>query len=348
MNCIYCNNPIVTRRKGDHIIPQGLGKFTPELRVNHICKECDSRHGNEFERIALRTGMIAVFRSVKGIKSRNNRRQPIHSPSLDKFQGIESQEFAMLNTNKPYETVYIAGSGAVRFANTIVIKKDGALLNSIEIPPTRDIAEMCNFIEAMIPGMTDDLEYELDISEEQMDDVLKELRNRGKKLDEPYRKYHREEFSILKISSILTENHFRFVASTILKGMIYLGYGIDLLRPLIEYVKTGDINNLIYRYIDFQESGMDTRDNPPLKLFYHTFEWRITENSIAITASLLAHKNVNGIRMKLSTKAGNDNAIIIPYGKIIARYGDTQNDGLLEIFHGDHKIEVTGKPRGCC
>lgn len=299
MNCIYCNNPIVTHRKGDHIIPQGLGKFSPDLRVNHTCKDCDSKHGNKFERIALRTGMLSVFRSVKGIKSKNNRKQPIHSPSLDKFQAIESQEFAMVNTNKPHETVYIAGSGAVRFANAIVLKKDGVLLNTIEIHPTRDIAKMCDFIEAMIPERLDDLECELDLSEEQKDEVLNELRNRGRILDEPYRKYLRTEFSILNFSSIITENHFRFVASTVIKGMIYLGYSVILLRPLIEYVKTGDTNNLIYRYVDSHESGMDILDDPPLKLFYHTFEWRLTESVIAITTSLLAHKTVNGLRLKL-------------------------------------------------
>lgn len=285
MICIYCNNTIVSHRKGDHIIPQGLGKFSPDLRVNHICKDCDSRHGNKFERIALRTGMLAVFRSVKGIKSKNNRKQPIHSPSLDKFQAIESQEFAIVNTNKPHETVYIDGSGKVRFANAIVIKKDGVTLNSIEIPPTRDITEICNFIEAIIPKSLDGLECEIDLSEEQKDNILNELRNRGRILDEPYRKYHRAEFSILKFSSIITENHFRFVASTVVKGMIYLGYSVDLLSHLIEYVKNGDTTKLIYKYVDSQESGMDVLDDPPLKLFYHTFEWRLSENSIAITTS---------------------------------------------------------------
>lgn len=339
MNCIYCNNPITGRKTGDHIIPQGLGKFVPDLTVFHICKACDSKHGNRFERIVLRTGILSFFRSIKGIKSKNNKKSPIHSPSLDKFSEIESQEFTISNFTKPDETVYVDGSGVVRFANTIRISKNGVLIDSIEIPPTRDIKEICNFIEKKVPKKLDDVECELNICKEQMVDVLNELRERGRKLGEPYPKNQSDGFSILKISSLVTENHFRFVASTVLKGLIFLGYSTDLLRPLIEYVKTGALDNVIYRFVDAQESGMDALDDPSLKHFYHAFEWRITETAVLITASILAHKNVNGIRMKLSVKLGNDRSIIIPYGKIIAKYGNTPNDGILEIFHGDHKVD---------
>lgn len=339
MNCIYCNNPITGRNKGDHIIPQGLGKFSPELRVLCSCKNCDSRNGNEFERIVLRTGILSVFRSTRGIKSRNNKRSPMHSPSLDKFSAIESQEFAILNKTKPDETVYVSGDGTMRFANAILIKKNGVLVSKIDIPPTRDIREICNFIEAKIPKRIDDFERELNICKEQMEDVKKELRRRGRKPGETYITKQEPVFEKIIISSIITKNHYRFIANTVLKGMIYLEYNKDLLCPMIEYVKTGDTNNLFYGYIDQQESGMDMADGPPLNLFYHAFEWRVTKNSIEITASILAHKNVNGIMIKLSLKAGNDNSIVIPYGKIIARYGDTPSDGIFEIFHGDHKIE---------
>ena len=122
MNCIYCDNQITGRKKGDHIIPQGLGKFTPEITVFHICRECDSKHGNEFERIALRTGMLGTFRAIKGIKSRNHKKQPIHSPSLDKFSALESQEFAISNISKPDQTVFVGEDGLVRSANKILIK----------------------------------------------------------------------------------------------------------------------------------------------------------------------------------------------------------------------------------
>jgi hypothetical protein len=111
-------------------------------------------------------------------------------------------------------------------------------------------------------------------------------------------------------------------------------------------VKTGERKNLLYRVIDDQESGWDALDDPPLNQFYHGFEWGITDKYIAITASILAHKNVNGIRMKLALKTGSDNSIIIPYGKIIARYGNTPKDGTLEIFHGDHKVEKDVVPKG--
>ncbi len=339
MNCIFCNKPIIGRRKGDHIIPQGLGKFTPELTVLHSCKECDSKNGAEFERIVLRTGILSVFRSIKGIKSNNHKGLPMHSPSLDKFRAIESEDFHIKNVNKPDEDVYIASDGTARYANSIIIKKDGALMNAINIPPTRDIRKMCDFIEANTPKNLEVFECELHISQEQMAEVSQELSRRGRRLDSIRPTKQEAEFSTLKISFLFTDNHFRFVASTILKGMIFLGYSTELLLPMVQYVKTGESDNLIYRGIDKRESGTDTLDDPPLNVFYHKFEWSVTDRSIEIAASILAHRNVNGIRAKLSVKAGRDSTIVVPYGKIIAKYGDTPNDGKLEVFLGDNKIE---------
>ena len=220
----------------------------------------------------------------------------------------------------------------------MVIKKKGVMIDTIDIPVTRSIREICNFIEAKIPERLDGLECELHIHKEQMNAVSKELTRRGKKLEDLGMRKREPEFQLVQISSLLTESHIRFVVSTVLKGMIFLGYNPDLLRPMIEYVKTGEPQNLLYRGIDDQESGMDTFDDPPLRLFYHSFQWKIMENSIAIAASLLAHKKVNGIRVKVSAKLGKDGSIIIPYGKIVAKYGDTPRDGIVEIFLGDQKI----------
>lgn len=339
MNCIYCNNSIVNRTKGDHIISQGLGKFSPDLRVFCICKKCDSQNGNSFERIVMRTGFISFLRSIHGIKSKNNKKMPIHSPSLDKFSAIESEEFALKNMSKPDENIYIDGDGTVRYLNFLQFRKNGKIIKIIEIPVTRNIAEICDFIQANTPKVSDDIECELNISNKNKESVLEELSRRGMKLGESYLKKQEPELTILNISSIITDNHFRFVASTVLKGMIFLGYSTDLLCNIIEYVKSGNNSNLIYRNIDKYESGVDTLDNPLLSIFYHTFEWNITGSSIAITASIFAHRKVNGLRMKLSLKAGHNNSIIIPYGKIIAKYGNTPRDGILEIFHGDHKYE---------
>ena len=97
MNCIFCNKNVTNRKKGDHLIPQGLGNFSPEITIMQICRECDSKNGNTFERIVLRTGILAFIRSIKGIKSINNKGLPIHSPSLDKFRAIESQDFTIKN-----------------------------------------------------------------------------------------------------------------------------------------------------------------------------------------------------------------------------------------------------------
>jgi len=339
MNCIYCNNPIINRTKGDHVISQGLGKFSPDLSVFCICKKCDSENGNSFERIVMRTGFISVFRSTYEIKSKNNKGLPMHSPSLDKFSAKESQEFSIKNISKPDENIYIAGDGKVRYFNFLQFTKNGEIIKTIEIPVTRNVTEICDFIQANTPNASDDIECELNISNKNKESILEELSRRKMILGESYLKNQGPELAILNISSIITDNHFRFVASTVLKGMIFLGYRKDLLCNMIDYVKSGNINNLIYRDIDKHESGTDTLENPPLNIFYHTFEWNITGNSIAITASIFAHRKVNGLRMKLSLKAGYDNSVIIPYGKIIAKYGNTPNDGVLEIFHGDQKYE---------
>jgi hypothetical protein len=342
MECIYCNNSITDRKKGDHVIPQGLGKFTPEIAVFCICRKCDSKHGNEFERIALRTGILSTFRAIKGIKSKNNPKKPIHSPSLDKFPALESQQFNITNITNPNQTVYIGNEGVVLYANRIQVIINENITETIEIPPAREIEEICDFIEKTISKYPEETDFDLNIcDEQQFEDVMKELRIRGRKLSDIRHLKQEPEFKVLKISTVVTDNHFRFVASTVLKAMIFLGYSVDLLHYLIEYVKKGDPSSFYSScYVDQQESGMDTLDDPHLNVFYHTFEWNITESSLKIAASLLAHKQVNGMRLKLSVKTGEDKSIVIPYGKVIAKYGETLNDGTLEVFHGDHKSEI--------
>ena len=338
MNCIYCNNPITGRKKGDHIIPQGLGKFLPDLRIKHTCRDCDSVNGSKFEKIALRTGFIGFFRTIKGIKSRNNRKSLPKSPSLDKFNAIESQQFSITDSKSPEKSFYLNRIGQVRFPNRIIIKKDGKIIDNINIPNTHNIRDVCNFIEAKTPDKLNELECELRICDELFNDVINELERRGKKFSQPNRIENTEEFKILRISSLVTENHFRFVTSTVLKAMLYLNYNRDLLKPMIDYVKTGNTSNLKNHYIDENESRIDAYDNPPLNLFSFVFEWEITENAILIASSILAHKNVNGIRLKLSVKTGDDKSIIIPFGKVIAKYGETPLNGILELYHGKRKV----------
>jgi hypothetical protein len=338
MNCLFCNKPVTNRKKGDHIIPQGLGKFLPEITITQICRDCDSKNGSTYERIVLRTGILSFVRSIKRIKSNNNKRLPIHSPSLDKFNTIESKDFTIKNITNPDEDVFVSGSGDVRYTNQILIKKNGVLIETIKIPVTRDVHIVCDYIVERLPENLNDLECELNIDHDQLEEIIGELRNRGYHLDDPYYINKQPVFSTLRISSIITENHYRFVASIVLKAMIYLNYNVNLLCHLIEYVRSGNTNNLIYGFVDQKESGTDTLDDPPLEVYYHSFEWNITDKSINISASLLAHKKVNGIRIKLSLKTGEDTSIIIPFGKVIAKYGKTSNDGILEIFHGENKV----------
>ena len=101
MNCIFCDKPFKKRKIGDHVIPQGLGVFVPELTLMNVCQSCDKRHGNDFERIAMRTGMLAFFRFINSIKCKNNKRRIIHNPQKQKFSSIESQDFSVSDNKNP-------------------------------------------------------------------------------------------------------------------------------------------------------------------------------------------------------------------------------------------------------
>lgn len=341
MNCIYCNNLITGRNKGDHIIPQGLGKFLPDLTINHICRDCDSINGNNFEKIVLRTGYIGFFRNIKGIKSKNNKNKPIHSPSLDKFNAPESQQFLITDSKNAEKQLFVNRTGQVRFPHKILINKHQKIIDEIDIPITHDIRDICNFIKAKVPKRIDGIESELRLNDENVHTnqiILRELKRRGLKFGDFTKFDEVKEHKTLKISSLITENHFRFVTSTVLKAMLYLRYNRNLLGPMIDYIKTGDTHNLITHYIDQHESSVYVKGNPPLECFSHLFEWDINEYAILITASILAYNYGNGIRFKLAVKTGDDKSIIIPFGKIIAKYGETPSNGFLELYHGNQRV----------
>jgi hypothetical protein len=182
-----------------------------------------------------------------------------------------------------------------------------------------------------------DTEFELNIHQN-ISIVFDELKRRGRRLESVILNKKDTEIQVVKISSLFTENHFRFIVYIVLKGMLYLGYSSGLLMNMINYVKNGDPLHLKHHFVDQYESGFDSFDDPSLKLFYYSFDWSITADSIDISASILAHKNVNGVRIKISCVAGNDSSIIIPFGKIIAKYGETPDDGVLELYKGSDKV----------
>ncbi len=336
MICIFCNKEFTKRKTGDHIIPQGLGKFKPEKTVHCVCKECDSKHGNSFERIALRTGLLGFFRSIYEIKSKNNPNSKPHSLFLDKFSAIESQEFSITNLSDPSQNVYIDGD--VMHTNKILISKNNKVIKTIDIPITRDIRDICNFIESTInANKSEGLSFEIQ-SQKDFQPVFEELKNRGFLFEIRTLEHDNNNIDILKISSIFTENHFRFISSIALKSMIYLDYSPTLLQNIIEYVKNGNNSYVTCLDINQAESGFDTLNAPPLNIFRHIIEWKISEKHILIKASILAHKNINGLRVYISFPSRQDNRIIIPYGKTIAQYGDTPYNGTLELFKGDTQV----------
>jgi hypothetical protein len=61
--CLYCGVEFPKRKTGDHVIPQGFGKFTPELLLDNVCKTCDSNHGGKIEQAIMRSEQAILLRS---------------------------------------------------------------------------------------------------------------------------------------------------------------------------------------------------------------------------------------------------------------------------------------------
>ncbi len=323
-------------------MPQGLGQFYPEATIMCVCKECDTRHGNEFELIALRTGFLSFFRAIYGIKSKNNPKKPIHNPQKDKFNAIESKEFMIQNVNDEKDIVELTRNGNLRFSDEILVLKNEQQIDSIKIPIFDDIRETCNFIQQKTNQKIDGVEYELRTGGETHDAIVKELSRRGILKSNPKFLGIKPKREAFWVRSTFSNNHFRFIASIVLKTMIFVGYEKSLLSYLIDYVDKNDMGNIKYRNIDLNKTGFDALDEPPADIFYHTFNWNLTEDVIKMEASILAHRNVNGFKLHLAVNAGTNKNIIIPYGNVHAKYTES-GKGELTICLGERKININEK-----
>jgi hypothetical protein len=81
------------RATGDHVIPQLLGKFRPEIMLKNVCRDCDSHIGATAEKALARGGLTGWFRLLNGIKSAQSKRKDAYNPLTDAHFGFKSNWF---------------------------------------------------------------------------------------------------------------------------------------------------------------------------------------------------------------------------------------------------------------
>lgn len=346
MICVFCNKEFKRKGKGDHIIAQGLGVFKPELSIYCICPDCDSLNGRTFESIFLRTGFIGFFRALKHIKSKNNKKEIIKNPLMNKFKVVESKIFSLYNLQDPFETHFFDEDGNLYTSNRIRVLKNEKTIDIIRVPVgiSRNIREICNFFEAKTSEKIDGIKYYFEINKNQNYKIINELKARNIKIENFNKIKLFEETQTFKIECLITINHFRFIVYTVLKAMLFLKYPKSLLEPMINFVKTGKEEYLYCHYIDDNKSGFNYNIDPPLNIFFHVFEWVIYEKFFKISASIFKCENLNGLKFGINVKRNfgeltDSNNKIISNGKIIAKY-EKDSFGTLELFQNNILYEI--------
>jgi hypothetical protein len=337
--CLFCNKPFAKRNKGDHVVPQGMGIFRPEFILHNVCTECDNRHGNTFERIALRTGLMGLVRLRKQIKSKNNKNGKPFNPYFDDKFGNKSGNFRISKANGDQIVPSFFDDGTVCAPQEIRLIKGDHAEKIILIPAEQNISKICDFISDTYLKFKNEFQIELRLNNFQSKEIYKELEDRGRKLGQLVKLPREEKHEIFNIHSVIGESHFRFIASIPLKAMIYSSYPLSLLHPLINYVDKGIMKHDDITTINAKDSAMDFRKEPELNEFYHYFEWSFTQNRIIIKTYFLAHRNNSGLCFFFSFPQGTSNAIIIPFGSLLLKYGKTIKDGLVCLKKGNEEIK---------
>jgi hypothetical protein len=69
-NCIYCRCELPAVVPKEHVIPQNWGKFTPDLTLRCVCKECNHYFGSKLEWPMLRQSVEGMRRLQFGMKGK--------------------------------------------------------------------------------------------------------------------------------------------------------------------------------------------------------------------------------------------------------------------------------------
>jgi hypothetical protein len=337
--CLFCNKPFAKRKKGDHVVPQGMGIFHPEFILHNVCTECDNRHGHTFERVALRTGLMGFFRLRKQIKSKNNKNDKPFNPFFDDKFGNKSGNFSISNKNGDKTVPSFFDDGTVYAPQEMRLLKGNQVEQIILIPAEQDISKICDFISDTFLKYKNDFQIELRLNNFQKEAICKELEVRGRKLGQFVKLPREESHEIFNIHSVMGEPHFRFIASIPLKAIIYCDYPLSLLHPLINFVDKGVVKLTDITTINVKDSAMAFSQEPDLHELYHFFEWTFSQDRIIIKARFLAHRNKSGLCFFFSFPQGICNDIIIPFGSLLLKYGKTSKDGLVCLKRGQEEIK---------
>ena len=69
-NCIYCRCELPAVVAKEHVIPLNWGKFTPDLTLLCVCKECNHYFGSKLEWPMLRQSVEGMRRLQFGMKGK--------------------------------------------------------------------------------------------------------------------------------------------------------------------------------------------------------------------------------------------------------------------------------------
>jgi len=339
MHCIFCPNEFVLRENGgDHIVPQGLGRFDPDTTIDCVCEECDNTHGRTFELAAMRSGMISLFRIMHGVQSKYRKGKQKHNPSLDKFNAPESKQF-QISLADGDEELHVNDDGEIRPPDSIVAYFQDEIIDEVKIPITRDTAAKVSFVQRILrENDANGRKSELKISEGQNLDLITQLE--AKKIINPDQKRVVDETSegLISIKGLLTINHFRFAASIIAKAMIFSGYSKDLLDGVLKFVHTGNDSSVIRLGLANPHASFDRLEKGNLHNFRHDFFWLINGDSLLYTAQFMKTDQTSGLALVLEFKLQQSKSPIGKYGHISARYSREKPPGQLIIFNEENQL----------
>jgi hypothetical protein len=313
-----------------------LGEFLPNIYIKNVCQDCDNRHGRQFEGIILKSGVIDFFRKTHQITSKNTRGNRKNKTCFINKQRIEFEETKLSISGNERSELKQLDDGTLLTASSICVLKHNIQIDEIFIPFFEDVRSTCNFIQQKCANGTDGIVFEFRFKKPYDNLVLEELFRRGIVTRAPYKLENTSEnLKPIRIRSTITDTHFQFIASIVLKTMIFLKYPMELLQPLLRFVDKLDLSVVYSRNFKEHESGFDAEDAPDKSKFWHEIEWFINRNSIKIDACLMRHRKVNGMKLELVVQTGDTTDIILPHGQIIAKYLKGPKGEIIVTQSGD-------------
>jgi hypothetical protein len=343
--CLFCGKRFAKRPNGDHVIPAGFGRFTPLLLLNTVCTKCDNDHGNTWERAILRKGVSGWFRLRYGIKSNNNKGQPLFNPIKDpKNSGKRTYFDLKMETDgivakpcfdndnrmhKPYFVGFFMKDGTE-------IKED--LDSSMSLPEMRQhILDKCKTYQTK--------KFHISATKEIVEDLLRVMKELGEEGSEITLLDKYDDKEVQKITSrvkvTFDRPYARGCALMLFKSMICLGFDPKLIAHLRRFITYGKIHRDEIAMIDNKNTGLIFDESTPIADFCHRIQWHITKTHLHGYVGLFGLKSgekkgaVSYFRFKLSPSRK-----IIPASKGAVRVECISNkDGVISAYLGEEPFK---------